>query len=320
MKEIIKKYYRNSKIGFYVLKPLIMAYHFFLMDKYLSQKRYLKKKFKQHRGYDLNLQAPQTLNEKINWLKLNDRSPLMGQLADKYAVRTFIKEKIGEEYLVPLTFTTFKPKDITPKNLPEFPCIIKVNHNSSGGIIVKDKWGGVDWKYIRNTLRWNMSENYYWNGREHQYRNIKPRIIVEKLLQNSEGRIPEDYKLHCFNGKVRMISVDMGRGTDHHHRNWYNTKWEREPYKWSSPKGPGKFTDPSEEDVPKPITLEKMIVLSEIIAKLFDYVRVDWYDVEGKLYFGEITFHHDGGTQPIKPAEWDYKLGSELVLPNHKNN
>ena len=133
-------------------------------------------------------------------------------------------------------------------------------------------------------------------------------------MEDKNGNLPFDYKVHCFNGKVRMISVDMGRGTNDHHRNWYSTDWQREPYKWSSPKGPGKFTDPSEIDVEKPKSLEEMIKLSEILAQPFVYVRVDWYDVEDTLYFGELTFHHDGGFRPILPEIWDEKLGSQLVL------
>ncbi|MEP2279096.1 ATP-grasp fold amidoligase family protein, partial [Maribacter sp.] len=115
---------------------------------------------------------------------------------------------------------------------------------------------------------------------------------------------------------VRMISVDMGRGTDQHYRNWYNTNWEQEEFKWSSPKENGKSTDPSSEDLERPKTLKEMIRLSELLAKPFKYVRVDWYDVDGKLYFGELTFHHDGGFRPILPEIWDKKLGNELNLFN----
>ena len=159
-----------------------------------------------------------------------------------------------------------------------------------------------------------MTKNYYTNSREWQYKNIEPRIIVEKLLQDRNGNIPFDYKLHCFNGLVRMIQVDVGRGTEKHFRNWYSPQWEREPFKWTAPIGSGKFTEPSDDEVPKPDTLEEMIRLSNILSKPFDYVRVDWYDVDEKLYFGELTFHHDGGTRPIIPAKWDLNLGEELRI------
>lgn len=315
MKSLIKRFYQNSALGFYLIRPIVELYHFYLFHKYLSDKDFIKKLYKKGHGVELDLENPKTLNEKISWLKLNYDKPLFTKIADKYAVRDYVKEKIGDEYLVPLYMHSTSPKDIIPKNLPEIPFIIKVNHNSSGGIIVKNKNENVNWNRIQNTLRWNMSENYYWHGREKQYKNIKPRIIVEKLLMDTKGNIPFDYKVHCFNGKARMIQVDMGRGTDNHFRNWYSIKWEREPFKWAANKGHGKFTEPSVYDTEKPKSLEKMIELSEVFAKDFVYVRVDWYDVDGKLYFGELTLHHDGGMRPIEPTIWDTKLGEQLQLP-----
>lgn len=306
MKDFLKKYYHNSEIGFYFTRPIARLYHIFLMDKLLSQKAYLKKKFKRYFGYPLDLEHPKTLNEKISWLKLHDRNPLMGQSADKYAVRDFIEQKLGEQYLVPLVFTTTKPKEINPNNLPDFPCIIKVNHNSSGGIIIKDKWSkDIDWKYIWNTLRWNMSENYYWNGREPQYRYIKPRIIVEKLLMDDQGNIPFDYKLHFFNGKLAFAQVDSDRLTDHK-RNLYTKTWEPIECSWEYKKG--LFID-------KPETFEKMVELGEVIAKEFIYVRVDFYSLGNQIYFGELTFHSDGGIGPFDPPEYDLKFGQMLQLP-----
>ena len=294
-------------------KVLNTIYYLFL--PIIPDKVLVKIKFKHHLGYPINLKKPTTLNEKINWLKLNDRTPLHTQCSDKYLVRDYIESKIGKEYLVPLYFTTKDPKDIVPENLPDSASIIKANHDSSGGIFVHDK-SKINWSEVQQSFNVRLKSNYYLVSREWQYKNIEPRIIVEKLLQDKKGGIPFDYKLHCFNGKVRMISVDMGRGTNQHFRNWYNTNWEREKFKWSSPKENGKSTDPSNEDIDKPESLTEMIRLSEILAKPFKYVRIDWYDVDGKLYFGEITFHHDGGFRPIIPEIWDRKLGDELKLFN----
>lgn len=276
------------------------------MDKYLSQKQYLEKKFKKYFKYPLDLENPKTLNEKISWLKLHDRNPLMGPAADKYAVREYIKNKLGEKYLVPLLYTTLNPKDIKPENLPDVPCIIKVNHNSSGGIIVRDKYSpDVDYTYIKNTLRWNMSENYYWNGREPQYRNIIPRIIVEKLLMDDEGNIPFDYKFHFFNGKLAFAQVDSDRLTNHK-RNLYSADWENLPCSWEYEKG--KFID-------KPVSFNEMKELGTILAQDFTYVRVDFYALGDKVFFGELTFHSDGGIGPFTPHEYDLKFGDMLVLP-----
>ncbi|MBO0340529.1 ATP-grasp fold amidoligase family protein [Flagellimonas profundi] len=266
-------------------------------------------------GKSPDLNDPKTLNEKIVWLKLNDRTPLHTKCADKFAVREYINEKVGDKYLVPLYYHTVNPKDIVPNNLPSPPYIIKTNHDSGGGVFVYDT-EQIDWNQVQKSLKKRLSHNYYWESKEWQYKNIKPRIIVEKLLQNKEGKIPFDYKLHCFNGKVITIQVDMNRGTDHHFRNWYDVNWKREPFKWAAVKD-GKKTEPSDYDIKRPSTLEEMIRLSELLAAPFCYVRVDWYDVDGQLYFGELTFHHDGGNSPIEPSEWDLKLGEKLNLIKH---
>lgn len=308
MKKLLKYIYHNTVLG----KVLIYVYHN-TKNHVIPDKIFLKYKYKGNFGVFPDLKSPKTLNEKIIWLKLNDRTPLHTQCADKYEVRKFILEKIGDQYLVPLYFHTRNVEEINSSNIPDSPCVIKTNHDSGSVFFIKDKTQ-VDWPNLQKQLKKQLKSNYYWQSKEWQYKNIIPQIIVEKLLIDKNGNIPFDYKLHCFNGKVNMISVDMGRGTEHHYRNWYLTSWERAPFRWSSPKGNGIYTDPIELDVPKPKSLAKMINLSEKLANSFRYVRVDWYDLDGQLYFGELTFHHDGGNQPILPKEWDEKLGSMLKL------
>ncbi|NHF61536.1 glycosyl transferase [Flavobacteriaceae bacterium TP-CH-4] len=308
MTGLLKRIYHHTQLG----KILIFCYHNF-KNIFLPDSINIAINYKKNFGQKPNLKNPKTLNEKIQWLKINDRSPLHTQCADKYAVRDYVSSRIGSEYLVPLYFHTKNVNDLVPENLPDVPFIIKTNHDSGGGIILKEK-SKANWAEIQKKLEARLKTNYYKASKEWQYKNIKPRIIVEKLLQDRNGDIPLDYKLHCFNAKVEMIQVDIGRGTKNHYRNWYSKDWKREPYRWSSPKGGGVYTDPSEEDVPKPKTLEKMIALSEELSKGFDYVRVDLYDVDGKIYFGELTFHHDGGYQPILPKKWDLILGQKLTL------
>lgn len=316
MKQFIKNIYHDTILGYYLIYPFYFTYE--IMLRIVPDKTFVKFNFKRHMGYSLNLKNPKTLNEKINWLKLHDRTSLQTICSDKFKVRDYIREKIGGQYLVPLCYETKNPRELIPENLPNYPFIIKTNHNSAGGIIVKEK-KEVDWWKVQFHMRKLLRENYYYRTREWQYKNIEPRIVVEKLLQNNAGKIPFDYKLHCFNGKVVTIQVDMDRGSENHSRNWYDTNWKREPFKWSSVKGDGKKTDPSQSDVEKPVTLDKMIKLSQILAEPFSYVRVDWYDVDSILYFGELTFHHDGGNRPIEPKEWDLKLGEKLILNKPSN-
>lgn len=318
MKNLFKSLYQKSSLGYYLIKPFARIYQYILHKKYLSREAFTLQKFKKSFGYTPDLKNPVSLNEKINWLKLYFWDSSFTQFADKYEVRNYISEKIGDKYLIPLFFTTEKYNEIVPENLPDTPCIIKTNHDSSGGIIIYDKYDNHNWKTIQNILRARMSQNFYWDGRERQYKNISPRIIVEKLLTNNEGSLPADYKVHCFNGKVRMINVDMGRNTGKHFRNWYNRHWQREPYRWSSILSEGKYTDPNEEDIEMPELLDEMCELSEKLTAGFPYIRVDWYIYQNQLYFGELTLHHNGGNRPILPSKWDTILGKELELPNIK--
>jgi len=311
MKSITELYHKIPALKKLVRGGINLSHYFwthFVPDRY-----YIQRRFKTKMGYYFDIDNPITLNEKINWLKLHSRTPLHTQCSDKYAVRDYVREKVGEEYLVPLFLMTKDVGEINAENLPNKPFIVKTNHDSGGGVVIKDK-SKVDWIDLQKKLSKRLKQNYYYKSKEWQYKNIDRCIIVEKLLSGHEGDLPFDYKLHCFNGQVTMIQVDTGRYTQSHHRNWYNINWEREPYKWSSKIGANLYTDPSSDDVEKPKNLATMIELSEVIAKDFDYVRVDWYDVDGKLYFGEITFHHDGGTRPILPPEWDKKLGERLRL------
>lgn len=268
-------------------------------------------------GYALNLKNPRTLNEKINWLKLHDRTPLHTQCSDKYGVREYVKSRIGADYLVPLYYQTKNVADIHEGNINRFPCIIKTNHDSSGGIFLRNDHQ-ADWQEIRAKLEKRMRSNYYRGSREWQYKHIEPRIIVEQLLLDDAGKIPADIKVHVFHGKPEMIQMDQGRGTDGHFRNWYSPSWELLPMRWSSVLKNGRVTDPKNIPVAKPRSLEKILELSRNLAEPFLYARIDWYEVGDRIFFGEITFHHDGGYRPILPREWDLKLGEKLDLQHKK--
>ena len=308
MVKIFKYIYYKTFFG----KILIYIYHN-SKNRLIPEKILEKNKYRRIYGVYPDLKNPKTLNEKIVWLKLNDRTPLHTTCADKYEVRSYVKERIGEEYLIPLLYKSKNPKDIVFNNIPDEPVVIKTNHDSGGVIFVRDKTS-ANWSEIQKNLKRRLNTNYYWRSKEWQYKNIKPMILVEKLIQDESGNIPFDFKLHCFNGKVNMIQVDMWRGTNRHCRNWYSPDWKKEPYKWTIPLGNGKFTDPCDKNTDKPNNLDEMISLSEKLAKPFRYARVDWYYINGQLLFGEITFHHDGGFRPIEPSEWDLKLGQKLLL------
>lgn len=314
----LKKIYWSSKPLRYLFRKYLKIKDYYL-STFLSDEAFTKNKFKTGMGYKLDLNNPITLNEKINWLILNDRTPFHTICADKYAVREHVTEKIGQKYIVPLVFHTTNANELKPEILPDYPFIIKANHNSSGYVIVKDK-SKVDWEEVRKKFSKILKINYYKTSKQWQYKNIEPRIIVEKLLMDKDGNVPPDYKIHCFNGKVRMVSIDMNRGSENHSRTWFDRNWVLQPFSWSNKKAGGGYTDPSSDEIPKPPSFDLMIDLSEKLALDFDYVRVDWYNLNGVLYFGELTFHHSGGRCPILPKEWDTKLGQELKLIKSKHN
>ena len=270
----------------------------------IPEKIYIRRKFKSRFGYDLNLDNPKTINEKIHWLQKNDRTPLHTLCTDKYTVREYVKEKIGEQYLVPLALHTTNPKDIVPENLPDYPFIIKTNHGCGGHVIVRDK-SKIEWKSVQRNLAKLLRSNYYYIGREWQYKDIKPCIVVEKLLLDENPNIPLDYSFHCFNGRANIIAVvtDRNKGLT---VNYYDPDWNYLRIKW----GHVSYSD----DIKKPEELNKMKSLAESLAKDFRYVRVDFYLLSSEIYFGEMTFSPLAGFKPFSPSEWDRKIGDELIL------
>jgi hypothetical protein len=299
----------KGKLGYFFTNVIYETYRFLKYYR-VKDEDYLHKKFLNMQGYPLNLEQPKSLNEKLQWLKIYDRRPIYTIFADKYAVREYVKEHIGESLLIPLLYTTTTPDDIVPENLPDEPFILKANHDSGSFLIVRDK-SKIDWEKVRIDCKWWLSKNYYWIDREWQYKDIEPRIIVEKLLVDKNGKIPNDYKVHCINGKVEFIYVAVDReGVNK--RNIYDKNWNPLPFSWAS-----KFKDASKlrgAEINPPATLEQMLRLSIEIAQLFAYVRVDFYDVDGQLYFGEITQCHGGGFDQMRPIEWDYKYGEMLEI------
>ena len=309
MERILDKLKYSGPVGFWMAKHIYKVYRYVDRDR-IDDKTFLKSKFKAIHGYELDLENPKTLNEKIQWLKIYDRRPINTQLADKYEVRSYIKEHFGQEYLIPLVLETKNVEDIKPENLPDYPIIIKTNHDSGHYLIVRDK-AKVNWKKFRTDLKWWLTINYYYMDREWQYKNITPSVIVEKLLILKNGKIPNDYKLHCINGKVAFVYVSVDR-EGKNKRNIYDRDWKPLHFTFAAKQ---KNTDNMRgEEIMAPQSYPQMVEFAENIAKLYAYVRVDFYDVDGKLYFGEVTHHHGGGYDQFKPIEWDLKWGKMIDL------
>lgn len=250
-----------------------------------------------------NFSKPKTFNEKIIWLKLNKLYNNAYILADKYLVRDYIKDKIGDKYLIPLIGVFSNSKEINFNSLPN-SFVLKTNHGSGWNILC-DKKKDLNEYEIKRKLDYWLNLNYYNIGLEYQYKKIKPLIICETYLTNNKSNPLIDYKLFCFNGLVKYIQVDIDRFTNHT-RKFYDTNWNVQPFSTLYPR--------SSKNLEKPSCLNEMIEIANILSCEFHFLRVDLYYYEGKIYFGELTFHHGGGYEPFHPSEYDRILGQELKI------
>ena len=309
---VIKYLYENTNLKRALKHPFEFIYNFYYFIL-LPDKIFIKRYYKKFFGVYPDLNNPKTLNEKMQWLKLHDRTPLHTICADKYRSREYIKEKVGKEYLVPLVFETKNIKNINIDNLPDYPIAIKTNHDCSGAQIIRDKTK-VNYRNLQRKLKILLKDNWYYQTKEWPYKNIKPRIIVEKLLICKNGKIPNDYKFHCFNGKAKVVYVSIDR-EGKNKRNIYSIDWKPLMFTWAWKNKD--TTNIRGNEIPRPDNYEHMIEIAEKLSEAFKYVRIDLYNVDGKIYCGEITFYHGGGIFIISPKEWDRKLGDMLDLKRH---
>jgi len=257
-----------------------------------------------------NLRKPATLNEKFLWKKLQGCAALHTTITDKYAVREWVADRISEDHLVPLIAVCETVDELDLRQLPD-SFIIKVSHGSGQNVVVQNKQS-IDPSRLRRTLRKWMRENHYHLSKEPQYRHIKPRLIVEELLIDANGRIPMDFKFHCFHGQVEAIQVDIDRFGDHR-RNFYDADWRLLPFTWSAWDANGPIW-PNGPAVDTPAELDEMLTIARTLAKEFDYVRVDLFNCRGNVYFGELTLHHGGGWERFDPPAYDLFFGQKLDL------
>lgn len=253
-----------------------------------------------------DLENPKTFSEKLQWLKLNYHNKLMTKCADKYAVRYYIKEKGLEHILNELHKVYFDIKDFNVEELPQ-QFALKAGHGSGWNLIVKDK-NKVNWFFWKKIINSWMLNNIYWPGREWPYKKIKPNIVVEKYLEDQSGQLM-DYKFFCFNGKPHFVQANKGRGTKNHAQNFYDLSWKILPF--------GKDLDPRPDiKIDQPKRLEEMIEIARKLSADSPFVRVDLYEVNKKVYFGELTFFPASGKSDFKPKEYDLIIGRMLKLPS----
>lgn len=265
----------------------------------ITKEDYLRAWFFGETGKIIDWNNLKTFNEKLQWLKINDRFEEKKELVDKYMVRYFVKEKIGEQYLVPLLGAWDKYEDVDFDKLPD-SFVLKCNHGSGWNAVIKNK-NTVDLEELRtNFVSWLNTDYSDGPGLEIQYKGIHPRIVAEEMLVDSAGETP-DYKFFVFNGVVRYIQVDIDRSTSHK-RNIYTPEWEYLPVSICYPTAPGIKLE-------KPNKLAEMIKIAEMLGKGFRHVRVDMYYVKDKIYFGELTFSHGNGIEQFVPESFGEEMG-----------
>ena len=311
MRAWLKRAYVETDWGSRMLFPLVQARDWLRGGGWRSDRSAIERQFARTFGYGLDWKNPRTLNEKLNWMKLNFRDPLQKIAADKYAVRDHVKARIGEKYLIPLIRKYDCAEDIRFAELPA-AFVLKVNHGSGQNWIVRDKSKEDERKVVRQFREW-LATSHYAASREWPYEGMKPAIVAEELLLDEAGRIPSDFKLHCFGGKVATIQVDLDRETAHR-RNFYDLDWNLQPFIWTEWED-GKPSWPNGRAVARPAALAEMVRVAEALAADFPYARIDLFDCRGRVYFGEITFYHGGGFERFAPAEYDRFFGDKLALP-----
>jgi hypothetical protein len=282
----------------------------YIASHYLPTGLYLHLFYRWRFGRWANLRPPTTLNEKLFWAKLYGHQPFHTIVSDKYAVREWVARRIGTQYLIPLVAVFERVDDLDWTRLPE-AFVVKATHGSGYNVLVRDK-RSVDASQLKKRFRAWVAENHYYLCREPQYRQIKPRLIVEPLITDAEGELPLDFKFHCFHGEVEAIQVDIDRFRDHR-RNFYDSHWLLLPFTWSMWDRHGPLW-PQGRAVEKPPQLDEMIAMARILSREFDYVRVDLYNCSGRLYFGELTLCPGGGWERFDPPSYDLHFGAKLDL------
>ena len=265
---------------------------------------YLKKRFVQRMGYELNLDCPRTFNEKLQWLKLFDRKPIYTDMVDKAAVKKIVADRIGEQYTIQTlgVYDSFDQIDFSV--LPE-SFVLKCTHDS-GSIVICKNIQEFDKKAAENKLEEALKKNYFWPDREWPYKDVPRKIIAESFLE-SKSDVLEVYKIFNFWGSPELIQVIQDDKTDHETIDYFDVNWSLLNLHQNFPN--------SENHLSKPKQLEKMLQLARALSKDIPFIRTDFYLANDHIYFSEFTFFTDSGCEAFHPSEWDEKLGELLVLP-----
>ena len=273
----------------------------------LPDKFFLKLIFRVRMGKKLNLKHPKTFSEKLQWLKLYDRRPEYTDMVDKYEAKRYVAERIGAQYIIPTLGVWDRFEDIDFDALPD-RFVLKCTHDSGGLVICRDK-KTLNKEVARVKIERSLARNYYIHGREWPYKNVKPRILAEKYMEDTKTAELRDYKFFCFDGvaKALFIATERQKAGAEVKFDFFDMDFKHLEFRQGHPNA---------SVLPeKPEKFDEMRELAEKLAKGIPQLRVDFYEVNGKTYFGELTFSHFGGMMPFEPKEWDTTFGDWIKLP-----
>lgn len=279
--------------------------------KFLKPAIYLHYFYEYYTDKKLNLKNPSEFNEKIQWLKAYYHPPILTQLVDKYHVRDYVKKKVGDEYLNDLIDVYNNALQVDFDKLPN-QFVIKGVHGFNFNLIVKDKSKLNKLKARILFTKWLMKNHYYRGGLEWAYKNVKPKLIAEKYLKEIDKEVLLDYKFYCFNGEPKFVKIDINRGINQQQA-FYDLKWEKLDFQLSN-----KTT--YHKEIKKPKNFYDMIRVAEKLAWKFPFVRVDLYNVEGRIIFGEMTFYPNEGRSDFRPNHYNKIIGDFMKLPQIRKN
>lgn len=272
----------------------------------MEPEQFLKRMYRISMGRELNLDSPKTYTEKLQWLKLYDHRPEYTRLVDKYGVKAYVAEKIGSEYVVPLLGVWDRVEDIDFENLPD-RFVLKTTHDSGGIVVCKDK-SRLDIPAAKRKLRYFHKRNYYLHNREWPYKNVPHRIIAESYMEDSRYKELRDYKFFTFGGEPKVLYIAQGRGLSGETvADFFDMDFNHLPFTIDHDMAP---VSPE-----KPVNFELMKELAAKLSAGTPQLRVDFYEVDGKVYFGEMTFFHCSGMEAFHPEQWDRTFGDWVVLP-----
>lgn len=278
----------------------------FLPDKLYLNLRYYKKF---HRW--INWDDPQTYNEKLQWLKIYNRLPVYNTIVDKYDAKEYVSQRIGAEYIIPTLGVWDRFEDIDFSMLPD-RFVLKCTHDSGGLVICKNK-AEFDKEAAEKKINACLKSNYFWFGREWPYKDLKPRIIAEQYMEDAQDAELRDYKFFTFGGepKLLFVATDRGRAGEDTKFDFFDMEYQHLDIQNGHPNA---------KELPhKPACFEKMKELAAVLSEGIPHLRVDFYEVNGQIYFGELTLSHWSGMMPFEPDDWDYTLGSWINIKDLKD-